>query len=1035
MKRLLTLLLMVLTLGAGAQNTEIPDMKFRRLDTRDGLSNSQINYIFQDSKGFVWIGTSYGLNRYDGYRFRTFYSDPSDTTTLRNNYVDMVWEDIDGNLWVRQGMNYSLFNPVTEKVIRNPSPLLAKIGITGGIDRIHVDSKKNLWVKTYDNGLYCYNPHTKKKSLTKYGYDPETFAYEFWFSSMTDDDGKLIVASSDGDIMAVDGERGKVVWKDSYMKEHGGQSSVDYRVVLDSQKNIWVLSNGLTFIYLPKEKRWYNSLNQYLSDNGIEPLPDNLFIWDMVADQRGWLWLATDHEGLIIIDTKNKQKKQFLNNKFDQSSLSENTVKRLMLDKAGNMWIGAYRSGLNQYIEKLSGFSLLELGDINTTTEDTQGNFWLGTDNRGVIKYNPKTGETAIFDKARCGFASDIIVASHGAKDGSVWFGTYNGGLVHIDKNGNTKNYLPSNAEGGLLNNNVWSVTEDKWGRIWIGTLGNGVQMLDPKTGKFKTWSSYNTALKENFMTSLAWINKGWLMAGHGQFYSLINPVSGKVINVNIPVIPGKVAAGASTICVMEDSRGLVWHGSSAGCCIVDGKTGQQTMLDMNSGLLGSTVVGIVEDLQHTMWVVTEHGISNVTPMKEENGEWSFVVRTFSSKDGLQQGTYNQRSVSVTRDGLVLVGGVGGVDIINPKLMTNADNKERPIFSGLKLFGQQMRVGEEYNGHVILKKALDDSEELVLRYDENQFTIQLGTDKGEVHNPSRFVYMLEGFSDKWIKTEESDPNITYMSLKHGSTYTLHVRMLNDNGTMGEIERTLEITITPPLWRTRWMMLLYILGVLAVALWWRWRFLRQQKERMELEQLRRETEKKHWMSEMKKKMSIEKESQVFVAGENGVHEATQTVEFERTNIVQLFREVCDEFKVPEGKDIRLSFFPFVDVLEVMANKPMLREMLQILLANSIAFSPSGTKIKVYVEKEQGKALIRVADSGVGIPDEVKSHLFEEIIGDDDSPNLHKVFDIVEAHHGTIHAEENRGGGTVFVIQMPCAEDVEVEEAVLMDDNEG
>ena len=116
-----------------AANPLIPDMKFRRLDTRDGLSNSQINDIFQDSKGFIWIATSYGLNRYDGYRFRTFYSDVNDTTTLRNNYVNDIWEDYAGRLWLRQGMNYCVFDPKTETAVRTPSTLLAKMGIKGGL--------------------------------------------------------------------------------------------------------------------------------------------------------------------------------------------------------------------------------------------------------------------------------------------------------------------------------------------------------------------------------------------------------------------------------------------------------------------------------------------------------------------------------------------------------------------------------------------------------------------------------------------------------------------------------------------------------------------------------------------------------------------------------------------------------------------------------------------------------------------------------------------------------------------------------------
>ena len=161
MKQLLTSLLLTFCLGVSAASTVIPDMRFRRLDTRDGLSNSQVNYMFQDSKGIIWISTSYGLNRYDGYRFRTFYSDPNDTTTLRNNFVDLIWEDYKGRLWLRQGMNFSIFDPVTEHVNRSPSTELAKIGIKGGVDRFYIDSKKRFWVKTYDEGMYCYNPKTE----------------------------------------------------------------------------------------------------------------------------------------------------------------------------------------------------------------------------------------------------------------------------------------------------------------------------------------------------------------------------------------------------------------------------------------------------------------------------------------------------------------------------------------------------------------------------------------------------------------------------------------------------------------------------------------------------------------------------------------------------------------------------------------------------------------------------------------------------------------------------------------------------------
>lgn len=1033
MKQLLTLLLLVCSLAADAGKTAIPDMKFRRLDTRDGLSNAQLNCLFQDSKGYVWIGTSYGLNRYDGYRFRTFYSNAHDTLTLRSNYVDRIWEDIDGKLWLKQGMNYSLFDPVTEKTVRNPSPMLAELGITGGIDRIYVDSKKNLWVKTYANGLYCYNPKTKKSTLVKYGYGPEEFPNEFWFSSFAEYKDLLIVSSSDGDLMAVDGTKGKVVWKDPYMRQNGGQEKSSYDLYVDNSGNFWVLTPISCYIYCQKEKKWYNSINSFLGAQGVQGLPDNMLAWVVMEDHRNWLWLGTDHEGLWVIDTKTKEARCFMNNKFDETSISENTLKHMLLDKDGNMWVGAYRNGLNQYIEKQAGITNIELGDINTTVEDHQGNYWLGTDNRGIIKYNPKTEETQIIDKS-AGFASNTMVSSYCSRDGSLWFGTYNGGLIQIAPNGHITNILATGAENGLLNNNVWSVTEDKWGDIWLGTLGNGVQRMNRKTGKFKTWSTYNTNLRENFMTSVGWIKKGWLLVGHSVYYSLINPVSGRVMNIEIPELPCKAAAAPASVCVVEDSRGLIWQGSMSGCCVLDQKNGWQQLLDMNSGLFGSSVTGIVEDLNHTMWVVTEHGVSNVTPQKDDEGGWTFLVRSFSSKDGLQQGPYNLRSVSLTHDGKILIGGLGGLDIIDPKLVSNSSSKEQPIFSGLKLFGQLVEVGREYEGHVILDEALDACRELTLRPDENQFTIQLATDKGQAHNPARFIYQLEGFSDKWIKTEENDPNITYMSLHHGS-YVLHVRMLNDDGSMGENEATLKITITPPLLRNRWLLLAFLL-VVGIGVWfWRKRFMERQQERMQLEQLRRETEKKQWMSEMRKQMEAEGLHADADASKQAAQEGPRSGVKEPVDIVALLKDICDHFEAPEHKNIRLSFFPVADHLEMVADKESLRRMMLILLNNAANFSPKNSKVKVFAEQGQGKAVIRVADNGIGIPTDVMPHLFEQIVSDDNTTNLHEVFDIVYAHGGTIQAQENKGGGTVFVIEFPLEGEEGVEEAVLMDDENG
>ena len=184
MKRLFALL-MTCSILAIASAGIIPDMKFRRLDTREGLSNSMVSSILRDSRGYVWLGTGYGLNRYDGYRVRTYFSYDKDTTSLRNNRVDEIQEGYGGRLWLKQGMNYSVYDPVTEKVDRTPSRWLNEQGIVGSIESIHLDSKKNYWVKTYEDGFYYFDPVSKNLKHLKFGYGDDEFPKEFGVSAYT----------------------------------------------------------------------------------------------------------------------------------------------------------------------------------------------------------------------------------------------------------------------------------------------------------------------------------------------------------------------------------------------------------------------------------------------------------------------------------------------------------------------------------------------------------------------------------------------------------------------------------------------------------------------------------------------------------------------------------------------------------------------------------------------------------------------------------------------------------------------------------
>ena len=1032
MRKLLTALL-ITTATITATAALLPDAKFRRLDTRDGLSNSQVNCVLRDSRGFVWMGTSYGLNRYDGYRFKTFYANMRDTTTMRDNVVSQIFEAYDGKLWLQLGMNYCIYDPVTERFERNVSRELAKFGIEGGVERLYIDARKNFWVKLYDKGIIYYNPHTKHTHEFKTGYGSQELHPDYGISTFADLGESLVFVTYDGVMVCLNGEKGHISWKNTWMKRNGGVPSQEYRIYIDPKGNIYVVNIGNTFIYMQRDKRWYKSLVSMLRAWGFENPPEGLMVWNLRRDRYGLLWVTTDHDGLFAFNMRNRQYRQFLHDKFDTSTISDNTPRIIYEDRDGQIWIGTYKNGANQYNAGNDYARNVELGDINSVAEDRYGNYWVGTNDRGIIVYNPNSGEQLQhYTTANSGLGGNIMVGATYASDGSIWFGSYNGGLTRCIPTGNKaageaviENYRATGQPGDLANNSVWSVTEDKWHRIWVGLLGGGIQMLDLKTGKFRTWDTSNTQIPTNYVTSASWTKKGWLMVGTTYYYCLVNPVKGRLINQVFPGAENLSGNTGNTVSVIEDSRGLIWQGSVSGLCIYDPKTQQLKTLDMTNGLFGSNVCSVTEDQQHVIWCVTDHGVSRIIPQQqEETGEWQFIIRSFNHRDGLQQGTYNQRSTWLTRDGRLLIGGQGGLDIITPNRISNSTNNERPVFSGLLIYDREVQVGRKFEGRIILDKALDKSKSLSLKNSENNFTIQLGSNAGYALNDKRFVYKLEGFRDSWSKTSENNPNISFMSLNKGD-YTLRVRMLNDDGTMGDHEAVLDIHIGASFWNSIWAEIFYILIIAFGIFYWRRRFLRKQEERAKLEQLRRETEKTQWMHEIQARMERERQESVDKsqksADENQETSDNNTTILMTTELVSFVRGICNSYEMPADKSLRLQFLPLIDEVTAVINPSRIERALRILLDNSVNFSPSGTRIKVTIDRVADEVELRVADNGLGIPEEAKPFIFTPPTPGGESIGLYEVKDIVEENGGRVQVSDNTPSGTVFFIKLPCAKD--------------
>ena len=796
----------------------IPDIRFRRLDTRDGLSNSQVNCILRDSRGYVWLPTPFGLCRYDGYRFRTFYSFERDTTTLRSNRVTSIMEAYDGRLWLDHGFNYAVYDPITETVERWPTWALAEFGIEGGAENLYIDPEtKRFFVKTWDNGYYIYDPATKKLLNIPFGYKDGEFPKDFGIMNYARSKEGMLVVSNLGELLCIDDQRGKVLWKDDYVRRSLHDTYNEYWIYYDKDGITWVITHSTgTYIHVPEDQRWYTSLTELMRAKGFQDVPDDIIVWEVRYDQKGYLWVATDHLGVLLLDFKNKEWRQFTNVKGDETSLPDITAKHLYEDQLGRMWVATYKNGVAMSADAMSNFASLQLGDINAITEDHEGHFWLGLNSGGILKVDPETMEVEErYDKHSIGALNDVIVGSYTAKDGTLWFGTWEGGLISY-RNGQWKNYTAATPGSAFMTNNIWGITEDHRGNIWLGVLGGGAVRIDKRTGEQRSWTTKNSTIKTDWTNSIARSAQGWILLGNSEYCTMINPSTMRLINMPLPHDEKSYTISSSTTQALMDHRGLIWQGSASGVNVFDCRTKQSTLLDMKSGFYGNSVVALTEDERGTIWAVTDHGVSNITP-KQEDGVWTFAVRSFSDRDGLQPGPFNQRAVYYSKKGLLLIGGQDGLDVINTRKLAGDGKEEKPVFSGLVIYDQLVEAGREYEGHVLLEKALFDTQTLYLKANENHFTIQMASDNGGAKNATRFIYRLEGYNDTWVKTDALNPNINYMGLPGGS-YTLCVRMFKDDGTMGEYESRLDIIIGTPWYRTWWAWLIYL--VVAAGILWK-----------------------------------------------------------------------------------------------------------------------------------------------------------------------------------------------------------------------
>lgn len=368
------LLLQPLQMRAALQNIE-----FSSLNNRDGLSNSQVNAILKDKTGYVWFGTQSGLNRFDGFRMKTFLYSATNQTSLANNYVDELQEDNEGKIWVHTSVGYCVYDPTTEQFDRKPEVWLKTINVEGVPQRLLVDSQKNMWIQVWGKGLYYYNVKNETTYLFKYVKKPKSGCLmDGDISSLKDVDGKLLVTYGDGMLCLLDGDKQSALWYNTFLKDHrlcGDNGAYSF---VENNHTFWVSTTTEAYVFNSLNRQWL-STRSYLAQRGIlVPVNDRIVIRDLQVNANGALWVATDHHGLFYIDFKTKACHQYVHSNV-RGSIVDNSLQKVYIDNFGAVWVGSYKNGVAYYSPSSSKFNTIPLGDVCTITQDLAGNLWCGT--------------------------------------------------------------------------------------------------------------------------------------------------------------------------------------------------------------------------------------------------------------------------------------------------------------------------------------------------------------------------------------------------------------------------------------------------------------------------------------------------------------------------------------------------------------------------------------------------------------------------------------------------------------------------------
>ncbi|WP_439183495.1 hybrid sensor histidine kinase/response regulator transcription factor [Carboxylicivirga taeanensis] len=1044
---------------------------FNSLDTENGLTNNTVNCILQDSRGYMWFSTYYGLNRYNGYDIKTFYSTSDKEETLTSNFITKLVEDNEGNIWVGTKFGLNKYHKDTEKFTRYWANDSLPASLTNNqIGALLLDSRGQMWVGTMGGGLHYY--HQQIDGFSCFSQSDSIGAYVNTISAITEGyNGELWIGTFGNGLSMFNP-------KEHFFINFEFPTMQVNDLLDDGNGSIWIATDNMGLYRFDKEMKVYERFD--LKDSKVKT---NLnIILSLTLDKDGSILAAVDGGGIICIDPLENE----ISNKKDHQNafaqLDTKAVFSVYIDSNGLYWVGTIGKGVRivnlernrfqHYTHQAHIPNSLSDNAILSLLQDSKERIWVGTDGGGLNLFDVKNETFKSFNQLPSNLKSNVIKRIFEDEDHNIWLGTYGTGLALLNE---TTNELITYNPNNILNSeavsiSVWSIAQQKSQKLWVGTLGNGLYEFDTRDKKYTHLSDIypelNSVMNDYILSLFVDSQKNlWIGTSNGIYVWLSDEK--KYIRYLFDRINDSGVGKNAILCIKEGKDGQMWIGSNGGGIFkLNPENGEIVNLTISDGLAQEQVYDILELEDGKLWFATHGGLANYD---QKTGRF----QNYDTRDGLLGSTFNK--LLYTSFDKLMVGGVKGLNVFNPNVIKVNNNVPKVLLSDLLINNSPVKAGDTNSP---LEQNIADTKEIVLNHRQANIGIEFVAINYFISEKNSYSYMLENSSEEWSKAS-SERLVKYNNLKPGE-YVFKVKAANNDGVWSNSETQLKIKVLAPWWK-RWyayMAYFIIIGAIMYAyirytvLWIDLRrkleFEIMEREKIkELNQMRLQffTNISHEfrtpltliagpLVTLKKKLSLNSDDEKLfsIAHKNTnllLRLVNQVMDFRKVetgsmelnissgDIVACIKEYGESFRyLALERNMNFKIESNIDHLQIQFDEDIIEKVVYNLLSNAFKYGKEQGSIQLILELtddaviEKQQLLIKVSDDGAGIDSDNPADVFKQykrfshgnkhITGTGIGLALTKS--LVELHGGQITVESAKGQGTTFTVCLPVVNKV-------------